>query len=321
MPDLDQIKQGEQGARDRRGRFAKGRSGNPAGRPRGCRDHVNRAARLLLAGEGEALTRKAVELALAGDPAALRLCLERIVGPYRERAVEFTMPPIRNAADLAGAMAAVADAAAEGAVTPREAMQLGHRRRGLCPRGRGNRVRAALACAGGGRCPACLILASTGRRGGEPLAPPSKSRPRSANVGIWRAEAAMGTVIRSALARAGVDAAQATRLRLADEAAAALAALSDTPELQRVDSDGPAAAEDQDRVRGDDFEPKIRAMARSFADAPPTDFAKASFAELLCLVARPATSGITLVCLLTPCRLQPSLRPAGLARGEAISGR
>ena len=95
MPDLDQIKQEKQGARDRRGRFAKGRSGNPAGRPRGCRDHVNRAARLLLAGEGEALTRKAVELALAGDPAALRLCLERIVGPYRERAVEFVMPPDR----------------------------------------------------------------------------------------------------------------------------------------------------------------------------------------------------------------------------------
>ena len=53
MPDLDQIKQAEQGVRDRRGRFGKGRSGNPAGRPRGCRDRVNRAARLTLAGEGE----------------------------------------------------------------------------------------------------------------------------------------------------------------------------------------------------------------------------------------------------------------------------
>jgi hypothetical protein len=39
MPDLDLIKQDEQGVRDRRGRFARGRSGNPAGRPRGCRDH------------------------------------------------------------------------------------------------------------------------------------------------------------------------------------------------------------------------------------------------------------------------------------------
>ena len=32
MPDLDLIKQGEQGVRDRHGRFARGRSGNPADR-------------------------------------------------------------------------------------------------------------------------------------------------------------------------------------------------------------------------------------------------------------------------------------------------
>ena len=32
MPDLDQIKQGEQGVRDRRGRFATGRAIPPAGR-------------------------------------------------------------------------------------------------------------------------------------------------------------------------------------------------------------------------------------------------------------------------------------------------
>jgi Family of unknown function (DUF5681) len=94
MPDLDQIKQGEQETRDRAGRFAKGRSGNPAGRPRGCRDHVNRAARLLLAGESEAPTRKAVELALAGDPAALRLCLET-----HRRAVSRTRGRIHDAAD------------------------------------------------------------------------------------------------------------------------------------------------------------------------------------------------------------------------------
>src|ERR1700738_5101033 len=116
MPDLDLIKQEEQGVRDQRGRFARGLSGNPAGRPRGCRDHVNRAARLLLAGEGEALTRKAVELALAGDPTALRLCLERIVGPYRERAVEFTMPPIHNVADPAGELAGAPGSTGPGAV-------------------------------------------------------------------------------------------------------------------------------------------------------------------------------------------------------------
>jgi hypothetical protein len=79
----------------------------------------------LTKGEGEALIRKAVELALAGDPAALRLCLDRIVGPCRERAIEFAMPAIRSAADLADAMAALAAATALGEVTPREAAQLG----------------------------------------------------------------------------------------------------------------------------------------------------------------------------------------------------
>jgi hypothetical protein len=62
MPDLDQIKQAEQGARDQRGRFARGRPGNPAGRAA-----TATTSTALLAGEGEPLTRKAVEPALAGD--------------------------------------------------------------------------------------------------------------------------------------------------------------------------------------------------------------------------------------------------------------
>jgi hypothetical protein len=37
----------------------------------------------------------AVELALAGDPTAMRLCIERILPPCRERAVKFTPPPSR----------------------------------------------------------------------------------------------------------------------------------------------------------------------------------------------------------------------------------
>jgi len=82
--------------------------------------------------------------------------------------------------------------------------------------------------------------------------------------------------MRSALARAGIDAAQATRLCVADQAAAALAEISDTPELQRVDGGSPA----QDRGRGDPFKAKILALARGFAGGPPPGFAKASFAEL-----------------------------------------
>jgi hypothetical protein len=75
MADLRVVKSGKKGGRDAHGRFLRGQSGNPAGRPRGCLDHANRAAQVLLAGEGAALTRRAIELALDGDPAAMRRSL------------------------------------------------------------------------------------------------------------------------------------------------------------------------------------------------------------------------------------------------------
>ena len=96
-----------------RGRpFPKGRSGNPAGRRLGSRNRATMAAQKLLVGEAEALTRKAVEAALAGDPTAMRLCVEWVLP--RDRAVEFATPPIRSAADIAEEMGAVTAALAGG---------------------------------------------------------------------------------------------------------------------------------------------------------------------------------------------------------------
>lgn len=110
--------------RDPKGRFIRGHSGNPVGRPAGIRNRATLAAEAMLDGEAAALTRKALDMALDGDPTALRLCLDRVVAPRRERAVAFTMPAIRDAGDLARAMAALAGAAAAGAITPGEAAQL-----------------------------------------------------------------------------------------------------------------------------------------------------------------------------------------------------
>jgi len=118
-----------------RGRpFEKGRSGNPAGRLTGSRNKATLAAAALLAGESEALTRKAVEMALDGDPTAMRLCMERVLPPCRERTVEFSLPPIEgtrtgetsapSAGDIARAMDAVTSALAEGEITPGEAEKI-----------------------------------------------------------------------------------------------------------------------------------------------------------------------------------------------------
>ena len=84
-----------------RGRsFEKGRPGNPSSRRPGSRHKVTLAAAALLAGEAEALTRTAVELALAGEPTAMRLCIERLLPPCRERTVMFSLPPIESISDI-----------------------------------------------------------------------------------------------------------------------------------------------------------------------------------------------------------------------------
>ena len=60
-----------------------GQSGNPAGRPPGSRNPATLAAEVLLEGEAEALTRRAIERAMEGDVTALRLCLERVLPARR----------------------------------------------------------------------------------------------------------------------------------------------------------------------------------------------------------------------------------------------
>jgi hypothetical protein len=107
-----------------RGRpFLKGRSGNPNGKPKGVRNKATLAAEALLDGEAEALTRKAIDMGLAGDPIALRLCIERIVPTRRERPLSFTMPVIASAEDTATAINGVLGAVAQGLVTLNEAKE------------------------------------------------------------------------------------------------------------------------------------------------------------------------------------------------------
>jgi hypothetical protein len=97
--------------------FARGVSGNPAGRPPGARNRATEIAQALLDGEADALARKCIELALEGDRAALKLCLERLV-PRRPRAVAVDLPAIASTADLAPAIAAIAHGVATGGLTP-----------------------------------------------------------------------------------------------------------------------------------------------------------------------------------------------------------
>ncbi len=92
-----------------------------AGKPKGARHRVTLAVEALLDGEAERLTRKAVDMALAGDTTALRLCLERIAPPRKDAPVRFALPQIVGPQDVPKALGAVLDAVAAGDLTPSEA--------------------------------------------------------------------------------------------------------------------------------------------------------------------------------------------------------
>jgi Family of unknown function (DUF5681) len=115
----------EKTARQQRGRpFKPGQSGNPAGRPKGARNATTLAVEALLDGEAEELTRKAIELGLAGDVTALRVCMDRIVPPRKDRHVAFALPAVKEPADAAKALSAIVAAVANGELTPSEASEL-----------------------------------------------------------------------------------------------------------------------------------------------------------------------------------------------------
>lgn len=82
------------------GRFKKGHRGNPDGCRKGSRHKATLAAEALLEGEAEALTRKAIELALAGDGQALRLCMERLVPRRKDRPVDVDLAGLSGLARL-----------------------------------------------------------------------------------------------------------------------------------------------------------------------------------------------------------------------------
>lgn len=101
-----------------------GVSGNPRGRPKGSRNHTTRIVQALLDHEGEIITRTAIEMAKGGDLAAIKLILDRLTPPLKERPISIDLPDTSSAAGIAAAQAAIVQAVANGELTPGEGQTL-----------------------------------------------------------------------------------------------------------------------------------------------------------------------------------------------------
>src|SRR4051794_28620846 len=89
--------------------MARGRPFQPGnrfgrGRPPGSRNKAGQeAAHELLEEHAEPLVRKCLVDAFKGDKQAMRMCLDRLVPPRRERVVRMPAPRLRTAEDVAQA--------------------------------------------------------------------------------------------------------------------------------------------------------------------------------------------------------------------------
>lgn len=106
--------------RDKRGRFS---AGNPGRKP-GSRNKATLAVMTVMERGAAKLSQKAVDMALAGDATALRICLERLAPPARERTLLIELPMPESPADVPDTLRAILQAAAGGVITATEAERL-----------------------------------------------------------------------------------------------------------------------------------------------------------------------------------------------------
>jgi hypothetical protein len=104
--------------------FTKGQSGNPAGRPPGARNRKTLIADAVFEANAERIAAYAIERALMGDNAALRLCIGVLLPRATERPVPFPLPAITGAQDVERAAVGITAAVGTGDLTPREALEL-----------------------------------------------------------------------------------------------------------------------------------------------------------------------------------------------------
>jgi hypothetical protein len=112
----------------RRGRgkpFPKGTSGNPAGKPKGTLNATTILLSRLMESEAEEVVRSVIDAAKAGDMAAAKILVDRLVPQRKGAPTPFDLPDISGVTGVGAALDAVLRAVASGELTPEEAGALG----------------------------------------------------------------------------------------------------------------------------------------------------------------------------------------------------
>lgn len=103
-----------------KGKYKKGCSGNPNGKPKGARNKSTLAAEALLEGSLDRICKRVEEEALNGNMQAAKMILERFLPPRKDRSIEIDLPSIDTFEDVLSAVGFIVNAVGKGEITPSE---------------------------------------------------------------------------------------------------------------------------------------------------------------------------------------------------------
>lgn len=104
-------------------KFQKGQSGNPAGRPKGIKDKRSRFGQMLEP-HAPQLIRKAIAMAMNGNEAMLRLCIERLIPKPRMQDIPVELPGLTHTENLSQRGEVILKGLGRGAISAEQALKL-----------------------------------------------------------------------------------------------------------------------------------------------------------------------------------------------------
>ena len=102
-------------------KFKPGESGNPDGRPKGSKDKRTQY-RELFEPHADSLIEKVIEMALAGDTTCLKMCIDRLVSPFRAKDDTVTLDDIEGTLTEKGEK--IINAMGKGELSPSDASSM-----------------------------------------------------------------------------------------------------------------------------------------------------------------------------------------------------
>ena len=104
--------------------FAKGVSGNPAGRPQGSRNRSTALRDLISDDQSEAILNTMIKAAMEGNLTAARYLLDRVAPASHSQSIMIDLPPIETVEAGAKAIDATLKAVGQGDITLDEAKEM-----------------------------------------------------------------------------------------------------------------------------------------------------------------------------------------------------